>query len=155
MTLFFRWLYGDRAQRPANRYENVTVAPLVETPQTLTRYVAPAKDQRIYGTGFTLRPPLEIGLMSRTHGEGSDERPLTGRPLRLQRVASRNRQPRAWGLRVEKRGPQCFPPRSRCLLWVIFDATQVYRTGLVYLNDRKCGAHSDTSESRHRRSLPA
>ena len=31
---------------------------------------------------------------------------------------------------------------------VIFDAPQAYRIGLVYLNDRKCGAHSDTSESR-------
>jgi hypothetical protein len=162
------------------------VAPLVETPRTLTRSVAPAKDQRSVlmkgvgrqlhprilrfgsrlspayqprspprpapltsriltrsepgkppatpghkvrrvlarilvrdlGTGFTLCPPFEIGLISCAHGEGSDERPLNGRPLRLQWVASRKRQPRAWGLRVEKRGPQCFPPRSRCLLWV-------------------------------------
>ena len=28
-------------------------------------------------------------------------------------------------------------------VWVIFDAPQAYRTDLVYLNDRKCGAHSD------------
>jgi hypothetical protein len=31
-------------------------------------------------------------------------------------------------------------------VWVIFDAPQAYRTGLVYHNDRRCGAHSDTSE---------
>jgi hypothetical protein len=83
--------------------------------------------ERIYGIGFTLRPPLEIGLMSRPHDYrprsapvsrlglpartpisprlnraspavmclvregGSDERPLTGRPLRLQRVVSNRR----------------------------------------------------------------
>jgi hypothetical protein len=32
---------------------------------------------------------------------------------------SRKRPPRACGFRVEKRGPQCFPPRPRCLMSVV------------------------------------
>jgi hypothetical protein len=38
-------------------------------------------------------------------------------------------------------------------VWVIFDAPQAYGTGLVYLNDRRCGAHSDTSELCHFRTF--
>ena len=92
---------------------------------------------RDLGTGFMLRPPFEIGLISCAHGEGSDERPLNGRPLRLQWVASRKRQPRAWGLRVEKRGPQCFPPRPRCLLWVCAGLCHISGFYLLLLSSRR------------------
>ena len=34
-------------------------------------------------------------------------------------------------------------------LRVIFDVPHLCRTGPVYLNNRKCGAHSETSKSRH------
>ena len=46
--------------------------------------------------------------------------------------------------------------RARLTRWplrVIFDVPHLCRTGPVYLNNRKCGAHSDTSESRQDRTL--
>ena len=46
--------------------------------------------------------------------------------------------------------------RARLTRWplrVIFDVPHLCRTGPVYLNNRKCGAHSDTSESRHLRTF--
>jgi hypothetical protein len=87
---------GSGRNTPANRRRNVTVVSLVETPPTLTRSVAaPAMDQLsvdgIYATGFTLRPPLESGLMSRAKGEPRP-RPvglLARTPIRLNRAGPR------------------------------------------------------------------
>jgi hypothetical protein len=67
-----RFIAGMNPDRP----EPVPIAPRVLTrsepgkpPATPGHNVRRVFFDRIYGTGFTLQPPLEIGLMSRAHGE--------------------------------------------------------------------------------------